>query len=378
MKICKKCIQPDSRPGIYFDKNGVCGACLWEEEKKIIDWDARYKELQNIAKWAKENSTGNYDCAIGVSGGKDSTKQALTSRDRLGLRCLLVNSEPTGITEIGKHNIENLKNLGFDVISLRPNPIVMKKLVRRDFFKYINPVKITEYSLWASTYIVAEKFNIPLIIQGENPGLTLGASNTGVGTDSNAMKANELNTIAKDWREYLEVDGIKEEDLYFFRYNREILEKNGCKAIWLNYFLKEFTNHENAIFSREHGLQWRREDFDHESIGTYSQYFQLDTDSTQVNQLLKFIKFGFGQCMDHACYDFREGRITRKEAIELVLKLDGKCSDVYIKKFCDYIDITQEEFWKTADKFRGSMWSKDVDGEWKNEIRYILETESNV
>ena len=34
MKICKKCIQPDSRPGIYFDKNGVCGACLWEEEKK--------------------------------------------------------------------------------------------------------------------------------------------------------------------------------------------------------------------------------------------------------------------------------------------------------------------------------------------------------
>jgi len=26
--------------------------------------------------------------------------------------------------------------------------------------------------------------------------------------------------------------------------------------------------------------------------------------------------------------------------------LDGKCSDVYIKKFCDYIDITQEEFGK--------------------------------
>ena len=103
MKICKKCIQPDSRPGIYFDENGVCGACLWEDEKKIIDWEKRYQELEDISKWAKRSSTGNYDCAIGVSGGKDSTKQALTARDQLGLRCLLVNSEPSGITDIGKY-----------------------------------------------------------------------------------------------------------------------------------------------------------------------------------------------------------------------------------------------------------------------------------
>ena len=27
MKICERCIQPDSRPGIYFDEHGVCGAC---------------------------------------------------------------------------------------------------------------------------------------------------------------------------------------------------------------------------------------------------------------------------------------------------------------------------------------------------------------
>ena len=38
MKICKICIQPDTRPGIYFDDQGICGACLWEEEKKEINW----------------------------------------------------------------------------------------------------------------------------------------------------------------------------------------------------------------------------------------------------------------------------------------------------------------------------------------------------
>ena len=133
MKICKNCIQPDTRPGIFFDENGVCGACLWHQEKNKINWSAREEELHKIAKWAKENTMSNYDCVIGVSGGKDSTFQALTARDSLGLRCLLVNYQPDNITKIGSQNIENLKQLGFDVISIRPNPQIMKKLVKFDF-----------------------------------------------------------------------------------------------------------------------------------------------------------------------------------------------------------------------------------------------------
>ena len=106
MKICKRCIQPDSRPGIYFDGNGVCGACLWEEEKNKINWSERADELQNIVEQTKK-SNSIYDCVIGVSGGKDSTMQAITARDSLGLRCLLVNYQPDNITQIGAENIEN-------------------------------------------------------------------------------------------------------------------------------------------------------------------------------------------------------------------------------------------------------------------------------
>ena len=372
MRVCNRCIQPDTRPGIYFNDQGVCGACLWEEEKKEIDWESREKELEGIVDWAKNTAKGNYDCAIGVSGGKDSTKQALTARDKLGLRRLLVNCEPEGITEIGRHNIENLKKLGFDVINLRPNPKVMKLLIKRDFYKYLNPVKITEFPLYASTYIIADKFDIPLIIQGDNPGLTLGTSLTGVSTDSNAMKADELQTLSSGWKEYVEVEGVEEKDLYLFHYNRKKLEEKGCKAIWLNYFLKEWSNHNNAIFAKEHGLRWRPENFDRESVGTYLPYFQLDGDLTQVNQLLKYIKFGFGQCLDHVCYDLREGRITRDEAIELVKKYDGKCSEVYIEKFCSYIGISQKEFWRVTEKFRGPMWKKDQKGNWYNTFIDIL------
>lgn len=355
MRVCKECIQPDTRPGIYFDENGVCGACLWEHQKKIIDWEERELELEEIAKQSK-NKNANYDCAIGVSGGKDSTFQAITARDRLGLNCLLVNYQPENITQIGEKNIENLKNQGFDVVTIRPNPRIMKKLIEYDFFTNLNPIKPTEFSLYSSTYIIAEKFNIPLIIQGENPGLVLGTSLTGVGTDSNALKANEIQTLSSGWEIYSKIDGVNQKDLFWFHYNRKKLESSGSKGIWLNYFIKEYSQKHNAEFSKKYGLVVREKSFDPNSIGTYNPHFQLDSDLTQVNQLLKFIKFGFGQCMDHVCYDIRNGEMTRKEAVELVFNYDGKCADEYILEFCKYIDITYDVFWKTAEKFRGNMW----------------------
>ena len=374
MHICKECIQPDTRPGIFFNEDGVCGACLWEHEKKELDWDQRESELKQIIEKTKSKEA-LYDCAIGVSGGKDSTFQAITARDRFGLRCLLVNYQPENITPIGEKNIENIKNLGFDVVTIRPNPKVMKKLIRYDFFKNLNPVKPTEFALYSSTYIIAEKFNIPLIIQGENPGLILGTSLTGVGTDSNALKANELHTLSSGWEVYSEIEGINKDDLFWFHYDRKKLEDMGVKGIWLNYFIEEYSQRHNAEFSKKYGLVGRGKEIDPNSIGTYAPYVSLDSNLVQVNQMLKFVKFGFGQCMDQACYDIREEVMSRNEAIELVLKYDGKCSNAYIQEFCDYIEITVDEFWSTVEKFRGNMWKKESSGELKNCIWEELKKE---
>lgn len=373
MKICKKCVQPDTRPGIFFNNDSICGACLWEEEKKKIDWQKRKNELLSIAKNAKEKSTGPYDCAIGVSGGKDSTKQAVTARDQLGLRCLLVNYEPENITDLGRSNIDNLKRLGFDVITIHPNSKIMKKLVRYDFFTHLNPVKATEFPLYASTYIIAEKFKIPLIIQGENPGLTVGASLTGVGTDSDALKAYQLQTLSKGWQEYLDVDGVTEDDLYLLHYDVQKLLDLNIRGIWIQYYLKDWSYRGNAEFSKKYGFQ-ERQNINPKEIGTYVPFAQIDSDLVHVNQMLKFIKFGFGQCMDHVCYDLRDGFMDRKSGIELVLKYDGKCAQKYINDFCSDIQISKNEFINTMEKFRGNIWYKK-DNIFRNSIHDELNKE---
>ena len=369
LKICTRCIQPNTRPGIFFNEQSVCGACLWEEEKKKINWSERIDELKNtVAQTKKLNSI--YDCVIGVSGGKDSTFQALKARDSLGLRCLLVNYQPDNITKIGSDNIENLKQLGFDVITIRPNPQIMKKLVKFDFLNNLNPVKATEFSLYSSAYIIAEKFQIPLIIQGENPGLTVGTSLTGVGKDSDALNAYKLETLSDGWKKYLNVEGVSEKDLFLFHYDVNKLINQKTKGIWLQYYSKEWSYRGNANFSLKFGFK-ERENFNPEDIGTYVSSGALDSDIVPVNQMLKFIKFGFGFCMDHVCYDMRDGIMDRKEAIELVLKYDGKCSQKYIEEFCNYAEISRDEFDKTCEKFRGSMWTQE-NGEYRNKIHDIL------
>jgi len=366
MRYCKRCVQPDTRPNIYFNKEGVCGACLYQEDvEQNIDWKKREAELLKIRDWAKEKAiknNSNYECVVGVSGGKDSTVQALYAKNKLKLRTLLVNCEPEGLSDIGKLNIENLKNKGFDVISIRPNPVLMKKLIKRDFYTHVNPVKVTEFPLWAVTYRMAGFMKIPLIIQGENDCLTLGVRNK-QGLGGNAMLITEQDTLASGHQEYLKY-ATTEEDLFFYHFDKKLLKENGTKAIWLQYYMKNWSQSRNAKFAIKHGLTIRKPDFKKEDYGTYSPYFQLDGSLTALNQMLKYIKFGFGQCTDHACYDIRDGLITREEGIELVKKYDGKCSSKFIKNFCDFIGISLTEFWDVANSVRGNMW-KNKNFKWK-------------
>ncbi|MFC1667058.1 N-acetyl sugar amidotransferase [Candidatus Omnitrophota bacterium] len=350
MKYCKKCVQPDTRPKIKFDENRICYACKFAEERKSIDWGSREKELKEIVKKAKLSNKGQHDCIIGISGGKDSTFQALYAREKLGLNCLLVNLAPDGITKCGACNIENLIQHGFDTMIYRPNPKIWKRLIKHSFYKFGNPVKPTEYPLWAVSYITALNCNIPLIIQGENAGVTLGIPE-GLGSGDDAANVNLGNTLnggnASDW----EIENIRLSDLIWYQFpKKEALAKSNIRAIYLDYYAKEWSFWGNTDFSIKKGLT-KRMNHDPSSTGRTNPYGSIDSDMQIVNQILKYYKFGFGFTTDEAGYAIREGKMTRKEAIDLVKKYDGKCGDKYIEEFCEYIDISIDEFWRVVEKF---------------------------
>ena len=74
--------------------------------------------LENIVSGYRNKKDGAFDCIIGVSGGKDSTRQALWIRDKLKLNPLLVclSYPPEQVTNLGVNNLSNLIELGFDTL----------------------------------------------------------------------------------------------------------------------------------------------------------------------------------------------------------------------------------------------------------------------
>lgn len=369
MRYCKKCLQPDTRPGILFDENGVCAACNYQEQVyHTIDWAAREKELHEIAEWAKSKNAP-YDCVIGVSGGKDSTFQAMYAKEKLGLRVLLVNCEPDQITEVGAHNIENLISKGFDCVKIRTNPKVCRILARKSFYEYGNIIKPSEYPLWVSAYRIALNFNIPLIIQGENAALTLGTLKD-QSSGANAFNVTETNTLKGCTAEEWICEGVTEKDLFFYKFpDKHLFADKEIKAIWLQYYTKEWSQVNNADFGIARGM-WGRTREKLEDIGRYRRYAALDSDIQIVNQMLKYLKLGFGNATDEACYDIREGRLSREDAKWLVEQYDGKCGEQYIKEAADYMEITVEEFWRVADQWvNKDLFEKDANGKWQPKFK---------
>ena len=90
MKYCIKCLQVDTRPGTIFSKEGICPACNYHDSLNNVDWEDRRKELEKVVSFGKSNNHSGYDCIIGVSGGKDSTRQAFFVKDVLKMNPLLV------------------------------------------------------------------------------------------------------------------------------------------------------------------------------------------------------------------------------------------------------------------------------------------------
>ena len=237
MYYCKICIQPNTRPNSVFNSKGICPACFYNNKSKKVNWGKRLELLNNILQKYKQKKTNSYDkfdCIIGVSGGKDSTRQALFVRDKLKLNPLLVSltHPPQTVTENGVDNLSNLINLGFNVIVSGTAPKTWQKLMRFGFLKGLNYRISTESALLSFVPRIAINYGIKLIFWGENPGMQVGDLKTSKkrGFDGNNLRY--LNTISGG-NNWLNKSMIKKKNFFLIIIQ---LQMNLKKIIYKLYF----------------------------------------------------------------------------------------------------------------------------------------------
>lgn len=366
---CNTCLNPSTRPNIYFDKKGRCRVCVFEEKrnKKKINWKQRNQEIQKIKKWGQKESKSHHDCIVTVSGGKDSMRQAFYARDTLGMNPLLVSTvyPPQQVTDRGIHNLSNLISHDFDCITLSLDPIKWKELIRHGFLKFGNIVKSAEMALYAVPIHVAISYKIPLLFYGENPALTIGEKHGRL--DGNAIGIKEGNTI-KGGPKSLNYTIATKQDFHFYEYpSYQDIKRAKLRIVYLGYYIKDWYGYKNASLAIAKGLKIREDE--PKNTGDIWNYGALDDDFKIVNQYLKYLKYGFGCVNDQACEAIHLKIMSRKEAIKNILKYDGACHLKYIKKFCKYINISLTKFWLTVDKFVNKDLFEKKNGSWKPKFK---------
>jgi N-acetyl sugar amidotransferase len=353
IKFCKSCLFPETKPDLAFNEAGICSACTAAENKNIgIDWDERKKEFHKIINHYKlpEGQTG-YDCLIPVSGGKDSTYQAYFMKEVCGMNPLCVCFETTNPTELGQRNLDNISKMGIDLIYFKKNYHVYKSMVIESFKRVGDEMWPNHIGIFTVPVNFAVKFNIPLIIWGENPQQEYGGPNL------ESVKNNILNRkwleefgglLGNRIQDMVGVNGLTEKDLtpYFYPSDVEI-EKVGVTGLFLgSYFFWDARKQLEIV--KSHGFQVKE---DGPVEGTYTNYENLDEKMHGLHDYLKYVKYGFGRTTDHVCIDIRNNRITRKEGMELVNKFDGKYPHKSINDFVEYSGLTKEYIDEIIDSY---------------------------
>ena len=352
MKYCNQCLMPSTRPDLSLDEEGVCDACRSYEQRAEIDWEARGKELPKILEKYRNRSGGNWDCIVPVSGGKDSTYQVIRILE-LGLNPLCVTSITCDLSDIGRKNIQNIKQMGVDYIEVSPNPKIRAKLNRIGLTR-VGDISWPEHlGIFTIPVRAAVQFNVPLLIWGEN-------SQNEYGGPAVAAKNNVLN---RQWLEQfggllgmqasdlIGTEGIEARHLIHYTYpSDEELARVGVTGLFLGYYLP-WDGLTNTLISQAYGFTTY-----HKTVeGSMVNYENLDNHQTGIHDYFKFLKFGFGRATDLACSHIRRGRLKRSDALDIVRRLDGtfpwECLGKSLEDILDPLDITVDEFMLICDKF---------------------------
>ncbi|MET3997006.1 N-acetyl sugar amidotransferase [Bradyrhizobium sp. S3.9.2] len=374
---CKRCVMPSTKPDLHFDDQGVCSACRSYENRKVIDFDARRDELLRVLEKYRRGGT-HWDCIVPVSGGKDSTTQVVRML-QLGLRPLCVTSTTCDLSDIGRHNLDNIKQLGVDLIEMSPNPLVRARLNRIGLTE-VGDISWPEHvGIFTIPVRAAVQFDVPLIVWGENSQNEYGGP----------AAAAENNTLSRAWLEEFggllglrvsdlcDVYGFTPGDIIPYQYPSDVdLQRVGVTGLFLGYYMP-WDGLANALIAQANGLRTYGKAIE----GSVVDYENLDNYQTGIHDYFKFLKFGFGRATDIACLHIRRGRISREDGLEMVRRHDGKFPWSYLGKSLEDIleplDLTVDEFVDVCDQFTNRrIFQSDSKGNLKKDKRGNLQKQN--
>jgi N-acetyl sugar amidotransferase len=335
------------------------------EEKKSFDFKPRIDELKELLN-KNRSTSGNFDCIVPVSGGKDGSYVAYNLKHKFGMNPLAVTVRPALSLEIGDKNLINFINSGYDHIHITANPKVLNRLNKYGFIEKGFPYYGWLIAIHTAVIKTAVNFKIPLLFYGEDGEIEYGGS-----TES---KNKALYGIDYMRRVYLEgghqtvfdrikKDGdITESELSFFEFPSEADISNLDLSFTHWSYFEAWNSYRNYVIAKEHcGLIEKEEG----NIDTFTNFSQNDQALYALHAYMMYLKFGFGRATQDAGIEIRRGSMTREQALNLVKMYDNSYPYDLIETYLKYYNMSKNEFNDVLDKYANKDLFKKIDGIWQ-------------
>ncbi|MCF7886717.1 MAG: N-acetyl sugar amidotransferase [Candidatus Marinimicrobia bacterium] len=326
-KVCKRCVMDDTVPGIEFDKDGECTFCkIHDDLKKKYPLNSNTSEkLQSLVNKIKKDGEGQeYDCIVGVSGGRDST-YTLYNAVKLGLRPLAVHFDNGWNSEIAVQNIQNAcEQLDVDLHTHVANWEEFKDLQRSFLLASVPDAEVpTDWAIFSVLFKEAARNNIKHIVHGHS-FRTEGTTPL----SWTYMDGKYIKNIQKEF-------GTKKIKSFPIMNMWQYAYYSFFKQIKQHRILYYIPYDEKEIFDLlENELNWiNYGDKHHES--KYTSFFQA---------YILTRKFNIDKRKLHYSAKIRSGQILRKKALEII-KTDPYDGGVKDLEYClKKLDLTYDEF----------------------------------
>ncbi len=375
VEFCSKCVMSNQRPrsvvefksssnsklGLHIDQSSKeCDACKYNETKSKINWEDRENQLLKLLD--RHRKPSGYDCIVPGSGGKDSAFTAHVLKYKYNMNPLTVTWAPHMYTDIGWKNFDNwIKVGGLDNILFTPNGRVHKLLTKLAFINLLHPFQPFIIGQKIIGPLIALKFGINLIFYGENQ------AEYGNAVEENSNPKMDSKFFSLKDKSEIRLGGERLENIlknYKFKLNDfepyfpppiEELNKQKIEQRYLGYYLKWDPQECYYYAAKYTGFRPNTE----RTEGSYSKYSSIDDKIDPFHYYLTHIKFGLGRASYDAAQEIRNDKITREEGINLVKLYDHEFPKKYYNEFLKYIDLKDEDFNLTVDKFRSPhLWRK--------------------
>jgi len=342
LKKCTKCILPETYPYIHFDKNGVCNYCLNYEKQIFLGEDALNDYLKKF-----RSKSGEPDCIVGLSGGRDSCYGLHLLKTKYGLNPVAYTYDWGLTTDISRVNAAKVcGKLGVEHIIRSADIEKKRKYVNLNLFSWLKRphlgmlpiIQAGDKGFYDYGRKLSKELNINLVVHCTGHQLEQREFFLGFAGISQKLKNNQrmysYNIITK----------LKMLYWYSLQFILNPSYINSALIDNLDGFLASFVRKDDFLhlFNYE---PWNEAEIQkvlneqynwQDDISYGKNQWRMGDGQTAFNNFVYYTLAGFSEFDNFRSNQIREGLITRKEAI-ILCEEDNKIKYDTLKNFSEVI-----------------------------------------